>query len=108
MAGVELATAYVSLNVRADAVPKQVRSAMESASKGVGRSAGDRLGTDMGAALQAKLASRPWVQKAMERANRGAGASSSRKFFDEFRTRRAGWGRWPGWWWVKPSARESR
>ncbi len=83
--GVQLATAYISLNVRTDDVKKQVESAFKQAGT-AGRTAGNTIGTNMASGIRAKLSDSSFVKNALEKSAKGAGNSSAQGFFTEFRT----------------------
>jgi hypothetical protein len=83
--GIELASAYISLNVSTENVGKQVKTAFEDAAK-YAKSSGTKMGSDMGSAIRDQLANSGVVRKALGDTTKGAGQQSAKKFFEEFHT----------------------
>jgi hypothetical protein len=74
--GVELASAYISLNVDTRDVKTQIKSAFNGVS---GKSVGDKLGRELSDSIRSKMSAMPWIRSSLERAAAGAGTATGQR-----------------------------
>lgn len=83
--GVQLATAYISLNVNTANVKDQVREAFKGTA-GAGKAAGEKLGSEMSSSIRARLADSSFIKNALQKSTQGTGNRAATGFFQEFRS----------------------